>query len=387
MTMRTSRLRWIVLLVFTAIVATLIAGLMLRPKKAPSPPPAPVASVLELLPQEVLDIEPVVLHQTLAVSGSLRAVAQASVKARVAGEVREVLVREGEAVQAGQVLVRMDGSDYQAKVDQARGALNAARAQQDIAAKTRDNNQALLEKGFISRNAFDNADSQYAVAQANVDSARGALDFVQKSLNDTTIRAPISGLIASRSVQPGEKVSADNRLLDIMNLASMELEAATPTSDITRVALGQPVSLRVEGLPDNFTGRVARINPGTQAGSRSVLVYIQVANPQGLLRSGMFAEAQLTLASKDNVLALPQSAIHKDSNGAYVYVIEGGEILRKPVRPGMTGRSDNRDMIEISAGLVSGEQVIKIDMGSLRSGTAARVAQPALIQDDNKAPR
>jgi len=387
MTMRTSRLRWIVLLVFTAIVATLIAGLMLRPKKAPSPPPAPVASVLELLPQEVLDIEPVVLHQTLAVSGSLRAVAQASVKARVAGEVREVLVREGEAVQAGQVLVRMDGSDYQAKVDQARGALNAARAQQDIAAKTRDNNQALLEKGFISRNAFDNADSQYAVAQANVDSARGALDFVQKSLNDTTIRAPISGLIASRSVQPGEKVSADNRLLDIMNLASMELEAATPTSDITRVALGQPVSLRVEGLPDNFTGRVARINPGTQAGARSVLVYIQVANPQGLLRSGMFAEAQLTLASKDNVLALPQSAIHKDSNGAYVYVIEGGEILRKPVRPGMTGRSDNRDMIEISAGLVSGEQVIKIDMGSLRSGTAARVAQPALIQDDNKAPR
>lgn len=380
--MRKSRLSWIVLLA----VAAIIAGIMLRPKKAPAPPPAPVAAVLELLPQEVMAIEPVVLNQTLALSGSLRAVAQASVKARVAGEVREVLVREGEAVKAGQVLVRMENSDYQAKVDQARGTLNAARAQQDIAAKARDNNRALLDKGFISRNAFDNAESQYAVAQANVDSARGALDFVQKSLNDTVIRAPISGLIASRAVQPGEKVSADNKLLDIMNLTSMELEAATPTSDIARITVGQQVSLRVEGLPDSFTGRVARINPGTQAGSRSVLVYIEVANPQGLLRSGMFAEAQLTLASKANVLALPQSAVHKDSNGAYVYVVESGKIVKKPVIAGMTGRSNDSDMVEISTGLVNSEQVIKIDMGSLRSGTAARVAGPALIKNGNKMP-
>lgn len=380
--MRKSRLSWIVLLA----VAAIIAGIMLRPKKASAPPPAPVAAVLELLPQEVMTIEPVVLNQTLALSGSLRAVAQASVKARVAGEVREVLVREGEAVKAGQVLVRMESSDYQAKVDQARGTLNAARAQLDIAAKTRDNNRALLDKGFISRNAFDNAEGQYAVAQANLDSARGALDFVQKSLNDTVIRAPIAGLIASRTVQPGEKVSADNRLLDIMNLASMELEAATPTSDIARITVGQQVSLRVEGLPDSFTGQVARINPGTQAGSRSVLVYIQVANPQGLLRSGMFAEAQLTLTSKANVLALPQSAVHKDSNGAYVYVIESGKIVKKPVIPGMTGRSNDSDMVEISTGLINSEQVIKIDMGSLRSGTAARVAGPAVIKNGNKMP-
>lgn len=367
-------LLWIILLLI--VIASAI--LLLKPKKtAPAAAVAASAAIIEFLPQEMITLTPLELRQTLALSGALRAVEQVSVKARVSGEVRDVLVREGEAVKAGQVLVRMDTNEYQAKLDQSRGNLNAARAQLDIATKTRDNNLALLDKGFISRNAFDNAASQFAVAQANVDAARGGLEVAQKYLNDTVIRAPISGLVAMRSVQPGEKVSPDNRLLELIKLQNMELEAAVPTSDIGQVALGQQVSLRVEGLEMHFSGRVTRINPSTQTGSRSVLVYVQVPNPQALLRAGMFAEAQLTLRSKSGVLALPPGALHKDGDAFYVYAIENDKLLKKFVTPGIEGRDGNEIKTEIIDGLSAGAQVVRNNMGTLRVGSAVRIA-PAI---------
>ena len=348
----------------------------MRPK-APATPAKVIAApppALEFLPQEVFTTAPVDLQKTLALSGALRAFDMASVKARVAADVRDVLVREGEAVKSGQIVVKMDATEYLARVEQARGNLNSARAQLDIATKNRDNNRTLVDKGFISRNAFDNYASQYAAAEANVEAAKGALDVVQKSLNDTVIRAPISGLVAMRYVQPGEKVSADNKLLDIVDLRKMELEAAVPTSDIANVALNQRVILRIEGLSRPFEGKVVRINPATQAGSRSVLVYVQFDNPQGSLRAGMFAEAQLVLASKPGVLALPQNAVRQDGNGAYVYVIEGGRLTRKPVVTGMNGRSGNEFMTEIQSGLDFGATVVATDMGSLQPGALVRIA-------------
>ena len=372
--------RFVWFAIIAAIIVTLILflGSLLNSKKPAAPAnTAATSSALAFTREEIMQVTAVELKQTLALSGSLRAVEQASVKARVAGDVREVMAREGEAVKAGQILVRMDTTEYQAKVDQARGNLNAARAQMDIAIKNRDNNRALLDKGFISRAAFDNTASQLAVAQANVDAARGALDVIQKLLNDTVIRAPISGLIASRNIQPGEKISVDYRLFDLVNLKKMEMEAAVPANEISRIKLSQKVSLHVEGMPETFTGQVTRINPGTQTGSRSILVYIQVSNPLDLLRMGMFAEAQLTLQTKTDVIALPMSAVRKDSNGAYVYAIEAGKLIKKPVTLGMEGRSDEEPRVEIISGLRLNDQIIKNDMGNLRPGTAVHIAQQA----------
>jgi membrane fusion protein, multidrug efflux system len=332
-------------------------------------------TTLEFLPQEIFKVTPIELKQTMALSGALRAVDQASVKARVAAEVREVLVREGESVTAGQILVRMDTSEFQARVDQAKGNLHAMRAQLDIATKNRDNNRALLDKGFISRAAFDNTASQFAAAQANVESAQGALDIVQKLLNDSVVRAPISGLIAVRNVQPGEKVSTDYKLLDIVNLKKMECEALVPTSDIPKIKIGQSVQLHIEGLAEEFIGNVTRINPATQAGSRSIAIYIQVANPQDMLKVGMFVDAQLVLRTKANVIAIPQTAVHKESSGAYVYALENNLIVRKNITLGQEGRSGEVALIEITSGLNAEDQIVKTDMGNLRPGTAVRMTQ------------
>ncbi|MEN3366931.1 MAG: rane fusion protein multidrug efflux system [Burkholderiales bacterium] len=365
---------WIILA--ACLLAAGVATAVLKKQPAPAPATAaPAPAVLEFLPSDVTQVATRDLRQLLPLSGSLRAVNQASVKARVGGDVREVLVREGEPVTAGQVLVRMDTRDYQARVDQAKGAMQASRGQLDIATKARDNNKALLEKGFISQNAYDNAASQFDIARANVESARGALDVAQKALADTVIRAPVSGLVSSRMVQPGEKVSPDNRLLDVVDLRQMELEASVPAADIMNVSLGQEVRVKVEGLSEPMAGKVARINPSTQAGSRSILVYILVDNPQGLLRVGMFAEAQLTLAKKTAVLTVPQSAIQSDAGSTYVYVIENGKLAQKSVTLGLRGYDDDGAAVEVVKGLENGVQIVKTNLGTLRTGTTVRFPQ------------
>lgn len=336
---------------------------------------APAPPALEFLAGDIMEVQPHELRQVLQLSGALRAVNQAQVKAKVAGEVREVLVREGEAVKAGQVLVKIDASEYQARLEQARGSLQAARAQLAIAAKARDNNQVLVTKGFISQNAFDNAASQYDIARANVESAQGALDVAQKALNDSVVRAPIAGIVATRSVQPGEKVSVDSRLLELVDLRQLELEAAVPTTDILQIAPGQQAQLRLEGLPATLTGRIVRINPVTQAGSRSVMTYIQVDNPQGLLKAGMFGQAEITLASKAGVLSVPPTAIQDRAGSAVIYAIANGALRQQPVKVGMRGNDGNGEAVEILDGLAAGSLIVKSNLGKLPDGVKVRLAQ------------
>ncbi|WP_194711721.1 efflux RND transporter periplasmic adaptor subunit [Noviherbaspirillum soli] len=335
------------------------------------------APPLQFLASDLLTVTPRDLRQTLSVTGSLRAINQAAVKARVAGEVREVLVREGEAVTAGQVLVRMDESDYRARQAQSEAALVAARGQLDIAVKARDNNRALLERGFISKNAFDTTASQYGIALANVDAAAGALAVTKKALGDTVIRAPISGLVASRSVQPGEKVAVDGKLLDVVDLSKMEMEVAVPTSDILSIAPGQEVAVRVEGLDKPMPARVARINPATQAGSRSIMAYLQLDNPQSLLRAGMFGEARLTLSKKSGVLAVPQAALQGNGDSFFIYAIESDKLERKTVQTGITGSDGDAVLVEITGGLAPGARVVRRNLGNLPTGAKVKVLQTA----------
>ncbi len=374
------RTRNIVLIIVLLVLAVVGARFWFNAKAPLNPAPAMPAvaktntpTALEFLASEVVTTEPTELRQMMQLTGTLRAVDQVTMKAKVAAEVRAVMVREGEAVAAGQIVVKLDTGEYDARVSQARGNLNNARAQLEIATKTRDNNLALVEKGFISKNALDNSASQYAAAKASVDAAQGALDIVLKSLNDTVSRSPISGLVSVRHVQPGEKVSIDSRLIEIVNLQKLELEAAVPSSEIARVAIGQKVELSVEGLSRHFDGKVVRINPSTQAGSRSVPVYVQVTNPQNLLRVGMFAEGRLLLSSKSGVMALPQSAVRKVNDSSFVFAIVNNKIERVPVTLGSTGLVGDDHHIEITSGLEFGAQVIRADMGNLTPGTPVRV--------------
>ncbi|MEO8837116.1 MAG: efflux RND transporter periplasmic adaptor subunit [Herbaspirillum sp.] len=378
--------RWLWILV-VAIAAIVVAALLISTvtkkrstsNSATATASQPATASLEFLPGDLIRVGNSDLRETMALTGSLRAVNKVAIKARVSAQIDQVLVREGEAVSAGQLLIKMDSTEYRARVDQAQGALVAARGQLAIAARSRDANQALLSRGFISKNANSTTTSQYEIALANVNSAQGALDAARKSQNDTFIRAPMSGLISSRTVQPGEKVSADNHLLDIVDLRQLEMEAAVPAEDILRIALGQSVQISVEGMggEQSIVGTVVRINPATQAGSRSILTYIRVDNADQRLRDGMFAEAQLTLAQKKQVLTVPQSALQMVAGQPTVYAVEDAVLKQKIVRVGVRGRTDAGPAVEIISGLTNGAQIVKTNLGDLPIGSKVRITSTA----------
>lgn len=367
-----------------AVVLLLATGMIVMKKKSQgnvvqasassvTMPGQSTSAVLEFLPADIVAVGNTEVRKLLALSGALRAINQAAVKARVAGDITEVLVREGEAVQAGQVLIKMDSSDYLARQEQAKGALAAAQGQMEIARLARDNNKALLEKSFISKNAYDNTNSQYAIAVANVESAKGALNVVQKALTDTVILAPISGMISNRMVQPGEKISPDNRLLDVVDLRMLEMEAPVPTQDIASIKIGQAVQLKIEGVSAVVDGKVVRINPATTAGSRSIMAYVQVANPDTILRAGMFGEAQLVVDKKTEVLTVPETAIQYEAEQAFVYAIENNVLQQKPVKLGLRGESQGKPVVEVLSGLAPQAKIVKANLGRLRAGVTVKL--------------
>ncbi len=332
-------------------------------------------SVVELAATDVVRAANRELAQGLPISGSLKAVNSAVVKARVFGELQELRVREGDSVTAGQVIARVDVTEYGARLRQAQEQADAARSQIDIARRQYDNNKALVDQGFISRTALDTSLNNLNAAQANHKAALAAVEVARKSLDDTVLRAPISGVVAQRLAQPGERVAVDARIVEIVDLSRLELEATLSAGDSVAVRVGQQAVLRVEGSDRPITARVVRINPSAQAGSRTVLAYLSIEDPTGL-RQGLFAQGTLGTGSTA-ALAVPLSAVRTDKPAPYVQVVENNQVAHKAVQTGPRGVADNEAMVAVT-GLSPGALVLKGNVGALREGTAVRFTQPAI---------
>ena len=330
---------------------------------------------MELSASDVVQVHTTELRQTLALSGALKAVNSAFVKARVAGELQSLTVREGDFVKAGQVLGRVDTTEYQARVRQAQQQAESAKAQVEIAQRGLDNNQALVNQGFISKSALDTSLNNLAGAQANYKAAQAGTDVAQKALDDTILRAPMDGQIAQRLVQNGERVAIDAKLLEIVDLRALELEAALGAADSVRVKAGQAALLTIEGLTQPVQAVVARINPSTVAGSRAVLTYLSVASTPGL-RQGLFAQGTLA-TGRVSALAVPLDAVRTDKPQPYVQRIVDGRVVHQSVTPGASGDSQGAAMVEVQ-GVSEGAEVLLGAVGALREGTLVkRAAAPA----------
>ena len=328
-------------------------------------------SSVEVAPADVLHAQALELTRALPISGALKAVNSAFVKAKVAGELQGLQVREGDFVKAGQVLARVDTTEYQARVRQAQQQADAAKAQVDIAQRALDNNKALVTQGFISSTALDTSLSNLASAQANFKAAQAGADVAAKSLEDTVLRTPISGQIAQRLVQNGERVGVDARVVEVVDLSTLELEAALSAGDSVGVKAGQVAQLSIEGASQAVRAKVARINPSTVAGSRSVMAYLSVESAAGL-RQGLFAQGTLA-TGKVTALAVPQDAVRTDKPQPYVQHIVDGKVAHQSVSTGATGVHQGVAMVEIK-GVPEGAQVLAGAVGALREGTLIKMA-------------
>ncbi len=367
------RWKWLIAALVVLVIAALVGRALLARKAQQQALAAAGAvkavTVMELAASDVTRARTLDLAQGLPVTGALKAVNSAFVKARVAGELQGLSVREGDPVKAGQVIARIDATEIQSRLRQAQDQADAARAQVDIAQRQFDNNKALMDQGFISKTALDTSGSSLAGAKATYHAALAAADIVRKSLADTVLAAPISGVVSQRLAQPGERVAVDTRIIEIVDLSRLELEAAVSASDAVRVRVGQSAVLRVEGQGEPVRARVVRINPSTQAGSRSVMVYLAV-EPAAVLRQGLFAEGTLGTESL-RTLAVPLGAVRTDKPMPYVQIVENDRIAHRAVTPGARGDAGGEAMVAVT-GLAENTLVVTGATGPVREGTPVR---------------
>ncbi|RYZ11681.1 MAG: efflux RND transporter periplasmic adaptor subunit [Comamonadaceae bacterium] len=373
-------------------------ALKARSAAAPATGTTPAETVVSLAATDLAQARSVELVQALPVSGTLRAVDSAVVKARVAGELSGLTVREGDSVTRGQVVARVDASEYQSRLRQAQEQSDATRAQAEVAQRSFDNNKALVAQGFISRTALDTSQSNLNAALATHRAALAAVDVTRKSLDDTVLRSPIAGQVAQRLVQPGERVGVDTRVIEVVDLSRIEVEATLAAADSIAVRAGQRASFDIEGgggTPAAAVGApvdgatptasvaaaerrvgatVARVNPSAQAGSRSVLVYLRLDRSEGF-RQGLFAQGSIEV-DRVRVLALPLAAVRVDKPSPYVQAVVDGRIVHRPVSLGRRGLVGSTAMVEVG-GVAEGALVAGASIGLLREGTAVRLPPTA----------
>ena len=364
-------LKWVVLLL---IVLGLAWGIT-RALKARSTQQQAAAVAAEALKMpvtfalkstDVLVAERLSINQVEPVSGTVRAVNAVTLRSTMSAVVTRIHALEGATVKAGQVLAQLDADDTRARLQQAQQQSNAAKAQVELAKRQRDNNRALVEKGFISSTALVSSDSNYATALANYEAALAAQQIAKRGLEDAALRAPFSGVVTQRHVKAGERVAVNAPVVDIVDVSQLEVEVLLPIAASSGLKTGQTATLSLESQAQPITAKVARINPSIDAGSRSVRIYLNI--PTGKARVGEFATGELTVGTLQGT-AVPLDSIRTDQPSPYVQVVSDQTIAHTTVQILATGRA-GETRYAIVEPLPAGTTVLSPTAGLIANGTA-----------------
>jgi RND family efflux transporter MFP subunit len=306
-------------------------------------------------------------------SGPLVAPGTAVVRAKAPGTLVSLAVGEGSRVQAGQVLGRLDLSELTSRVAERSALLRSYQAQLAQAERTHASNQRLADQKFISAIALDNSRAALDTARAQVAAAQAQLDTIRVGLRDAALVAPIAGVVHKRHVVPGEKLSMEQTVLTIVDLRQLELAGNVGTHEVSLLAAGMPVQVRVEGFGADVSGTLARIAPAAEPGTRSIAVTIQLPNPKEQFRAGQYALARVAIADPTQRLTVPLSAIVTTAGQSHVWTIENGALLRRAVT---LGRRDEREgRVEVLQGVGANVPLLAARFDNLREGARAVVVQ------------
>jgi len=321
---------------------------------------------IELSDGDIAIAEKMTMSQGLPVSGTLKAVRSAMVKARVAGELVLLEVREGDPVKIGQIVARVDNTEYLARQNQNKQQAEAARAQVEVAQRQFDNNNALVNQGFISKTALDTSISNLNGAKASYQAALATLDVATKALDDSVLKAPLNGFVSQRFAQPGERVAPEARIIEIVDLSQLELEATLTSAQAMNVKLGQIAKLNVEGTHEEVSAKVLRINPSTQTGSRSVLIYLGLQS-HPMLRQGVFVQGNLG-TQKVQAIVVPLESVRSDKTKPYVQAIRDDKVMHIQVELGAKGEANGQAVMALKE-IEEGALLLAPSAGAVRDGT------------------
>ncbi|MBG6081535.1 efflux RND transporter periplasmic adaptor subunit [Rubrivivax gelatinosus] len=335
-------------------------------EKPAGPPP------LEFVAREVTLPQRTAMPERIEFSGPLVAPQTAIVRAKAAGTLLVLDVAEGSRVKAGQVLGRMDLSELASRVAERDAQLAAAKATLVQAQRTHESNERLAQQKFISPIALENSRAALDTARGAYDAAAAARDTVRTTMREAALVAPISGIVAKRHAVPGEKLAAEQQLLTIVDIRELELAGSVGTHEVGKLKPGMTAEVRVEGLTEPFSGRIARISPAAEAGTRSIGVTIALDNPGERLRAGQYAVAGVTLKDSAERLTLPVEAVARVGGEDHVWVIENGVLARRAVKLGRRDAASGR--VELLSGVPDKATVLAMRFDNLREGAKARVA-------------
>jgi membrane fusion protein, multidrug efflux system len=339
------------LVLFVLAGATGCARTSSPPEGAERPPVA-----VEAVAVEIGD-----LAETIAVVGTLAPKFEGEVKAEYSGVIADVFVSEWVRVGRGTLLARFDTREASAALKAAR----AARLQAEVAAararRELDRHLKLRAAGLATQQALDEARSAADAAQAAVEAAGAHEDLARTRLSKADIRAPIAGVIASRTVNPGdfiENMGGPRPMFTIVDNQRLELTVTVPSSASASVAVGQPLTFTVDAIPQRvFEGKVSYVNPAVEEASRTMKVIAGIDNRDGALKSGLFARGEIITSRRPNVLRVARGALvtwDPVAGSGMVFVIQNGRAKKREVATGASTAA----AVEIRQGLSAGETVV-----------------------------
>lgn len=335
----------------------------------------PADKVLQFNPSEVVQPSQVALPAFIEFSGALVAPNTAVVRAKGGGILVALSSPEGSRVKAGQSLGTLDLEDMRQRVVERAASVEAARAQAEQAQRSFTANEGLAKQNFIATTALDSSRASMDAAKAQHAAALAQLQTMQVQLRQASLTAPISGWVAKRHAVPGEKLQAEQPVLTVVDLSSLELAGLVGTHEVARLQPGMTATVRIEGVAEPMTAKIARISPQAEPGTRSIGVTLAMTNPGEKLRAGQYAVARVQLDDPAPRLTVPSTALVGTQGQQQVWVIEKGELKRRLVT---TGRVDSEGgRVEILSGIDASAQVLAGRYENLREGAKAAVAAAA----------
>lgn len=331
-----------------------------------APPP------LTFTAREVVRPQAAPMPGRVAFSGPLVAPGTATLRARAAGTLTTLAVAEGDRVRAGQAVGRIDLADVSSRVAEREANVAAARATLAQAQRTHAQNERLAGQQFISGAALDGSRAALETARAQLDAAMASAAATRVALRDATLLAPIDGIVARRQVLPGEKVTPDQPVLTIVDLRRLELAGSVGTHEVARLSPGMPVQVQVEGVERPVAGRIARIAPAAEPGTRAIGVTIELPNADERLRAGQYAAATAVLPDDRDRLSVPATAVSQSAGQDQVWLIDGGKLMRRAVRLGRHDEASGR--VEVLDGVTVDSVVVAARFDGLSEGRAASVS-------------
>jgi len=326
---------------------------------------------LEFTPAEVVRPTLAAMPDRVEFSGPLMAPRTAVVRAKAAGTLLSLTVAEGSRVKAGQALGTIDLSDLQSRAAERAAGVDSAQARVAEAERLHISNTDLANQKFISTNALESSRATLEAARAQLKSAQAQWATSTLGIREAALVAPISGVVGKRNVVPGEKVSAEQELMTVVDLKELELAGVVGTHQVSMLKPGQKLSVRVEGASTPVEGRIDRIAPSAEAGTRGIRVVVLLPNASEVFRAGQYASGVVLLDDASQRLTLPVAAVGQASGQDFVWTLEKGALVRRIV---ITGRRDLvNGRVEVTQGLGAEAQVLAARFDTLKEGAAAKI--------------